>query len=523
MMPLLEMKGITKIYPGVVANYEVDLSIEEGEIHALIGENGAGKSTLMNILFGKAQSDKGEIRLRGTPVKFASPLAAIEHGVGMVHQHFMLAEDLTVAENIILGREPARWGVVNYENAKKQVNEAANRYNFKLDADKKVSGLSVGAKQKVEILKALIRGSRILILDEPTAVLTPQETEELFAQLTILKKDGYTIVFISHKLDEIKKICDRGTVMRRGKVTGTFHVSEVSIDDMSRLMIGRVVSACNLEKPEVEAGEVVLEVKKAALGSKNRKAFLQNINFFVRSGEILGIAGVEGNGQEELVQIVTGFERNYIGKVYLCGQDIMPLDIDQIRKIGLSYIPEDRMVYGAAKDASISDNMISTMFTSKELSGRVLQKPKAVSILAEKLVKDFNIKTNSAKEHIGNLSGGNIQKVVVARELVTQPKLLVANQPTRGIDMGASMYIRQRILDMKKSGSAIILLSADMSELLTLSDSIMVMYGGGISAFFSDMSSINEETLGRYMLGVDAMDAEELERGMGYEHTTEAV
>lgn len=509
-MPFLEMKGITRIYPGVVANNHVDFSVEKSEIHALIGENGAGKSTLMKILFGLEKPDTGTISLNNQIITIASPYAAIEHGIGMVHQHFMLAENLTITENIMLGNEPNHFGVIDYSQAEERVRIAIEHYHFNLEPDKRVENLSVSAKQKVEILKALIRGSEILILDEPTAVLTPQETEELFNQLVILKQDGYTIIFISHKLNEIKKICDHGTVMRGGKVTGVFKVADVSPEEISRLMIGRVVTANDLVRQNITPGPAVLSLSGICLKTDSTKSLLEDISFTIKSGEIVGIAGVEGNGQDELVRIITGFEKTYQGEIMLCGQGIKGYSIRQIRAAGLSHIPEDRMLYGAAKGAAIYDNIISTTFEAKSLSGLLLQKKKAIKKLSKQLVNDFNIRSRSIKDIIGNLSGGNIQKVIVAREMYIAPKLLVANQPTRGIDMGASMYIRQKLLDLKALGAGVLLLSADMSELLSLSDKVVVLYGGRITAFFDDITETDEEKLGWYMLGVKKMSIDEI-------------
>jgi simple sugar transport system ATP-binding protein len=509
-MAFLEMKGITRIYPGVIANNNVDFTVEKGEIQALLGENGAGKSTLMKILFGFEKPDKGTISLNNQIIQIVSPFSAIEYGIGMVHQHFMLAENLTVTENIILGNEPNHFGIIDAAHAEEKVRAVIDRYNFKLEPDKRVENLSVSAKQKVEILKALARGSKILILDEPTAVLTPQETEELFNQLIILKQDGYTIIFISHKLNEIKKICDRGTVMRSGKVTGVFKVADVSLEEISRLMIGRVVTANDLVRQNITPGPAVLTLSGVSLKTDSEKLLLEDISLVVKSGEIFGIAGVEGNGQDELVRIITGFEKEYQGEALLCGQEMKKLSIRQIRAAGLSHIPEDRMVYGAAKGAVLYDNIISTIFEDRSLSSMLLQKMKAVKKLSEQIIRDFNVKTRSIKEIIGNLSGGNIQKVIVAREMYVTPKILVANQPTRGIDMGASMYIRQKLLDLKAMGAGIILLSADMSELLSLADKVLVLYGGHITAFFNDIAAIDEEQLGWYLLGVKKMNIDEI-------------
>lgn len=514
-MALLEMKQITKIYPNVIANDQVDFSVNKGEIHALMGENGAGKSTLMKILFGLEKPDKGEIYLNDEMIKLNSPLDALKHGIGMVHQHFMLAEELTVAENIILGEEPGKFGFIDKSTARARVKAEAEKYNFNIHPDDKVEDLAISAKQKVEILKVLVRGTKILILDEPTAVLTPQETDELFEQLMKLKEEGYTIIFISHKLDEIKKICSRITIMRQGKISGVFDLKEISAEDISRLMIGRVVRSSDLKKPDVTIGKAALSVDDLSVFAPNGKPLLNQIRFNLREGEILGIAGVEGNGQSELVNTITGLNDQFEGDISLDGKSIKGLKIKNIRNRGLSHIPEDRMVYGASQKASISDNIIATIFDRPDLSGNIFLKQKPIEALSHQLIDDFAIKASSPKENIGNLSGGNVQKVVVAREIHFLPRVLIANQPTRGIDVGAAMFIRQKILDLKKEKAATLLLSADMSELFSLSDRIIVMYGGEITAFFEDVSVLDEQTLGWYMLGVKKMEQSDMERRMG--------
>lgn len=509
---ILEMRKIKKVYQNVVANYDVDFLLEEGEIHALMGENGAGKSTLMKILFGMETPDDGEILIRGEKVVIGSPLEAIQSGIGMVHQHFMLAEGLTVTENVILGDEPLKRGFINKGETSKKVKEALEKYHFNLNPDEKVGNLSVSAKQKVEIVKALIRGAKILILDEPTAVLAPQETNELFEELLNLKKQGYTIIFISHKLDEVKKICDRITIMRKGRSVGVFDLEKITAEDISKLMIGRVVSSNDLIKPAVKIGKPVLEAKDVRKGSKSGKPVLEDINIALHEGEILGVAGVEGNGQSDLVNIITGSDKNYEGKIQIAGQDIGAQSTKKIRDLGLSYIPEDRFTYGVASSISIEENMISTTYEEQEMSGRVLQKRSKISNYAKALIKEYSIKVSSEDEAIQNLSGGNVQKVVVARELGRGKKVLIANQPTRGIDVGSAMFIRQKLLDFKKEKAGILLLSTDMSELFSLSDKIMVMYGGRITAFFDHVSEVTEEMLGWYMLGVKKMEKDELER-----------
>ncbi len=504
---ILEMKNILKVYPnGVVANDHVSFSIKKGEIHALLGENGAGKSTLMKILYGIEIPEEGEIYLNGEKVNIRSPQDAIQLGIGMVHQHFMLVPSFTVAENIVLGIEPRKNKIfVDKDKAAKLAEEIASKYNFNIDVNQKVENLTVGTKQKVEILKALYRGADILILDEPTAVLTPQETEELFVQLEELKKNGHTIIFISHKLDEIKRICDRLTILRNGRNMGTYDIGDLTTDQISRLMVGRdIVLTFDLKEPKLK--KTALKVRNISVIGSNGKTKVDNVSFDLKEGEILGIAGVEGNGQSELVDVLTGLNKNYGGDYFIYDVDAKNLSIKEMRNLGLSYIPEDRMTVGVAKDMDILTNLFANQYDKKEYSNRFFLNRKNMEKRAEQLIKDFSIKASSYKQEVGMLSGGNIQKVVVARELSNEPKIIIANQPTRGIDVGAQEFIREKIVEFRDKGAAIILISADLNEVLELSDRLAVMYKGKFTGIFTNVKQVTEEELGRYMLGLKKDD-----------------
>lgn len=499
---VLQMQHIMKIYSnGVVANEDVSLELNKGEIHALLGENGAGKSTLMKVLFGIETPDEGKILLDGREVTIKSPQDAIKKGIGMVHQHFMLVPSLTVAENIILGVEPKKGLFINMKEAVREAKAIAEKYNFDIDVTAKVEEISVGIKQKVEILKALYRGAGILILDEPTAVLTPQETDELFVQLEKLKKDGHTIIFISHKLDEIKKICDRATIMRSGRSMGTYDVSKISTDDMSKLMVGREV-VLTFEKKPVVLRETMMKVRDLTVYNTQGVLKVDGLSFDLKGGEILGIAGVEGNGQSELIDTLTGINRNYTGEVEIKGETIRKASIRDIRERKLAHIPEDRMTSGCAANLNILENLFSNQYEEERYSGKMMLKGKVLEKRAEDLVKEYQIKCKSFRQNVGMLSGGNIQKVIVAREFSAGPDIIIANQPTRGIDVGAAEFIRRRLLEYRDAGCAVILVSADLNEIFSLSDRLAVMYKGKFSGVFTEVGDVTEEELGQYMLGL---------------------
>ncbi len=504
---VLQMNNIMKIYPnGVVAVEDVTFELEKGEIHALLGENGAGKSTLMKVLFGIESPEQGEIILNGQKADIKSPQDAIKKGIGMVHQHFMLVPSLTVAENIVLGMEPKKNKLfIDEERAFKLSKETADIYNFDIDVKERVEELPVGLKQKVEILKALYRGADILILDEPTAVLTPQETEELFIQLKKLKEKGHTIIFISHKLDEIKEICDRATIMRNGRSKGTYLVKDISTAEMSRLMVGRDV-VTTFDKKPAELKDTVLKVRNLSVTGSTGIKRVDGLSFDVKKGEIFGIAGVEGNGQGQLVEVLTGLSKKYKGQIKVFDQDAKKYSIRELRDLGMAHIPEDRMTYGCAKNMNIMDNIFTNQYHKTEYSGKLLLKNRKIENRVNELIKEYRVKTKSYRQSVAMLSGGNIQKVVVAREFSTNPAIIIANQPTRGIDVGAASFIRQRILDFRDSGCAIILISADLNEVLELSDRLAVIYKGQFSGAFNDVKNVTEVELGKYMLGIKKDD-----------------
>lgn len=500
---ILKMENISKVYPnGIMANKGVNFSIANREIHGLVGENGAGKTTLMQILFGLNQPETGRVLLHGREIHIGSPSAAIAHGIGMVHQHFMLVPSLTVAENMVMGVEPRRGIRLDITEAVRTTEALSEKYNFRVDPRAVVRDLPVGIKQKVEILKALHRGASILILDEPTAVLTPQETDELFEELRHLKERGTTTIFISHKLREIKALCDRVTIMRAGSSQGVFNTEDISEQEISRLMVGRDV-ILKVEKRPAVPKESILDVENLAVVNRFRKNVVDGVSFSLHSGEILGIAGVEGNGQREVVEALTGLGGYASGRVRIAGQDIKKLSIRGIRDLGVSHIPEDRMTHGCAAELSIEMNLLAYKHDHREFNRRgMLMDMTAIRRMAAGLVKEYRVSCSSPQQEVGRLSGGNIQKVVVAREFSSEPKLIIADQPTRGIDVGAAEFIHRRLVHLRDSGCGVLLVSADLNEVMELSDSLIVMYGGRISANFKNAASMTEEELGLYMLGI---------------------
>jgi len=512
---VLSMEDITKVYPnGIVANKGVNFSVRTGEIHGLVGENGAGKTTLMQILFGLNQADVGKIFFNGKEIKIDSPHAAIAQGIGMVHQHFMLVPSLTVSENLVLGLEPCRGFIFDKSRGIHITQELSKKYNLKVEPDMLVRDLPVGLKQKVEILKALYRGAKILILDEPTAVLTPQEMVELFNELRQLRDEGNTIIFISHKLAEVKALCNRVTVMRAGKSQGVFNVEDVTEEDISRIMVGRDV-ILRVEKDVAQPKESVLKVNRLTVVNSFNKRVVDDISFSLRRGEILGVAGVEGNGQRELVEAITGFGSYGLGSILIDGEDIKQLSIKEIRDLGCSHIPEDRMSYGCAPTLSVRMNLLSYKHNRREFNRRFfLMHMNTIRDVSTELVKEYQILCTSTEQEVRCMSGGNIQKVIVAREFSDNPKLIVANQPTRGIDVGATEFIRKRLVELRDRGAAVLLVSADLNEVMELSDSFLVMYGGKINAFIEDVSNFNEEKLGQYMLGLKSQDVDEIGRAL---------
>lgn len=519
---VLRMEGITKIYGnGILANDSVDFSLREGEIHALMGENGAGKSTLMNILFGMQQPTAGKIILRGKEVQIRSSAEALAMGIGMVHQHFMLVPSLTVTENLILGNAPRKGILIDLAKARQTVVELSQKYHFNLNPDVRVKDLSVGSKQQLEILKALYRGAQILILDEPTAVLTPQETEKLFEQLKLLRDNGHVLVFISHKIREVVEICDRVTIMRAGRSVGVYNVhgdeilgtKDITEDEISRLMVGRD-AVLEIDKQEVEPGEVVLHAEKVFNVDDEGKVRVNNVSFSVRQGEILGVAGVEGNGQTELIAMLTGMMPMDAGDVKINKKSIKGKSLREIRSDMLAYIPQDRLTYGVTAGMDIMNNVIPFLMNDRKYVDKGVLKVKKLRGLADEAAKDFMVKCDSSDQIVSMLSGGNMQKVVVGRELSSKTRhpvpLVVADQPSRGIDIGATKFIHRKLLEMRSAGTAILLISADLNEILELSDSVIVLYDGQIVGYFPDTKELAEQELGQYMLGIKVQSPEEV-------------
>ncbi|MGD1816448.1 MAG: ABC transporter ATP-binding protein [Pleomorphochaeta sp.] len=510
----LKMDNITKVYPnGVVANHNIKFEVNYGEIHALSGENGAGKSTLMKILFGEEIPTEGKIYIDGQKVKLNSPSDALKLGIGMVHQHFMLVPSLTVLDNIILGEEPSKGGVfTDYKSAEKQVRALMEKYNMEMDPFAKVKDLSVGQKQKLEILKILLRGAKILILDEPTAVLTPQETRELFLELKLLRDEGYTVVFISHKLNEVRELCSRISVIRRGEYKGTFNLSDIDDDEISKLMVGRNVSTV-IEKGKKSKGSPILEVKNLVVINEENVKKVDDISFKLNSNEIIGIAGVEGNGQSQLVETIVGQIPISSGIIKINDQEVSFKNIKQARNNKISYIPEDRMTIGMAGSLSITENIIADKIDDNKFVNKAgLLKLKEINEYGKTLVEKYEILCKNSEVSVDSLSGGNIQKVVLARELDNAPHLVIADQPTRGVDLGASEFIRKQLVNLSTNNCGILLISSDLNELLSISDKILVIADGTLRACIKDIKNTSDEDLGKYMLGIEKMSPQEIER-----------
>jgi simple sugar transport system ATP-binding protein len=496
----VEMRGIVKVFPGVAANDHVDLEVRQGEIHALVGENGAGKSTLMNILYGLIKADAGEILIQGKPAPMQGPRDAIRHGIGMVHQHFMLIPVFTVGENVVLGSEPVRpGGFYDHAVARNAIEDLTKRYGLALDPDARVGDLPVGLQQRVEIVKVLYRGARILILDEPTGVLTPQESTELFRVLRDLVKSGKTIIFISHKLKEVLAISDRITVMRRGKVVGHLITKNTNEAEIARLMVGRDV-LLRVDKTPAKPGPVALRVEHLSAASDQGVLALRDVSLELHQGEILGIAGVEGNGQSELVETLAGTRRPVGGHVFLADRELSNLSAASIRLAGVSHIPEDRRGAGLVLNYSVADNLILGRQRTRRFAwdGLVLRL-KAIFAWAQRLISEFDIRTPSSRTPARTLSGGNQQKIIVAREMATEPRVLLAAQPTRGVDIGAIEFIHRRLVAERDGGAAILLVSAELDEVRSLSDRIAVMYEGRIVSI--EPPDASEERLGLLMTG----------------------
>jgi general nucleoside transport system ATP-binding protein len=498
-VPILELRGITKRFPGVVANDHVDFDLRRGEVHALLGENGAGKSTLMNVLYGLYHPDEGEILIDGKPVSISSPRAAIEHGIGMVHQHFMLIPVMTVAENIVLATEPRTAGVfLDYDTAVRRVRDLSSAFNFAIDPDARVESITVGQQQRVEILKALYRGADILILDEPTAVLTPQEADELFGILKTLQREGMSIIFISHKLREVLDIADRITVLRRGKKIETVPQEGATQDGLARLMVGREV-LLRVEKTPAQPADPLLVVENLTVFDERGLPAVRDVSFEVRGGEIVGIAGVDGNGQTELIDALTGLRHLTSGRVLVGGEEVTTRSAHEHYDAGLGHIPEDRQRRGLVLDFTLAENLTLHDYEKEPFSRFGWLRPGRVIAWARGLLQEFDVRGGGPRTRAAALSGGNQQKVVVAREVARDPRALIAAQPTRGLDVGAIEFVHRRLVEERDEGRAVLLISLELDEILSLSDRILVLYEGRIVAEYGP--DVSEEELGIAMTG----------------------
>jgi ABC-type uncharacterized transport system ATPase subunit len=497
--PALELRGITKRFPGVVANDRIDFDLQPGEVHALLGENGAGKSTLMNVLYGLYRPDEGEILIGGQPVTMHSPKDAIERGIGMVHQHFMLIPVMTVAENIVLGTEPRREGVLlDLSAAEKRVRALSEQYGLSVDPRARIEDISVGRQQRVEILKALYRGADILILDEPTAVLTPQEATELFGVLRSLTEQGMSIIFISHKLNEVLSISDRITVLRRGQKVETLATAGATEESLARLMVGREV-LLRVDKPPAETGETLLEIKDLSVVDDRGLEAVRGVSLNVRAGEIVGIAGVDGNGQTELIDAITGLRRPASGTITVGGRDMTKANARKVLDEGMGHIPEDRQARGLVLEFTLTENLALEDYRSPPDSRWGWLFPRRLLARARRLLKEFDVRGGGPTARASALSGGNQQKVVIAREVGRDPRVLVAAQPTRGLDVGAIEYVHKRLITVRDEHKAVLLVSLELEEILSLSDRILVLYEGRVVGEYGPDAS--EEELGVAMTG----------------------
>jgi ABC-type uncharacterized transport system ATPase subunit len=501
MPPAVEMRNIRRFFPssGVLACDNVNLSVEQGEIHALVGENGAGKTTLMSILYGLVQSDEGQILIDGKPAHISHPDHAIRLGIGMVHQHFKLVPSFTIAQNIMLGIEPNQLGFISSSTEAEAVRKLAAEYGLPVDPNVRVADVSVGMQQRVEILKALQRQARILILDEPTAVLTPQEVHELYTVIRQLAASGHTIILITHKLLEVKDVADRVSVMRRGKMIGTHSVADVSIRDMANMMVGREV-ILQVEKGPARPGEVVLKVENLLVAGNGGVPAVFGVSLDVRAGEILGIAGVSGNGQTELIEAIAGLRPVDGGCVTLLGQDITHWRVRQRRTTGMAHIPEDRMKMGLNLTTTLDENVVVTRYQQPPYSERGLLQRAPIRRLAQKIIDSFGVRAARVGGGIRTLSGGNLQKVVLGRELDGDPKFIIANQPTRGLDVGSIEFVHKTLIEERDKGAAVLLVSVELDEILSLSDRIAVMFAGRIMGVL-DIRDANEQDIGLLMAG----------------------
>lgn len=502
MPPVLELKGITKRFPGVLANDNINLSLEKGEILALLGENGAGKTTLMNILYGLYSPDEGEILIRGKKVDIHDPNSAIEHGIGMVHQHFMLVPVFTVTENVMLGVESVKYGVfLDRKKASERIREISQRFGLKVDPDAIVEDLSVGVQQRVEIIKVLYREADILIFDEPTAVLTPQEVEELFKVFQSLIDQGKSLIFITHKLNEVLEVADRIMVLRNGKAVGATTPSESTEASLASMMVGREV-LLQVEKPPAMVGETVLEVEDLVVKDDRKLTTVKGISFQIQAGEILGVAGVQGNGQTELVEALTGLRPIENGQVRILGKDTTNGSPRSIREVGTAHVPEDRQRDGLVLTFPVADNLVLNTYYEPPFTQGITLKEKEIEKAALVRVNEFDVRTPNISVPASNLSGGNQQKVIVAREFSRPIKLLIASQPTRGLDVGSIEYIHAQIVKKRNDGCAVLLVSPELDEIMSLSDRIAVMFEGRFLAVLP-AGEATRDGLGLLMAGVE--------------------
>jgi simple sugar transport system ATP-binding protein len=501
MTPILELKGITKRFPGVLANDHIDLSLNKGEILALLGENGAGKSTLMNILYGLYQPDEGEIQVNGQKVTINSPTDAINQGIGMVHQHFMLIPVFTVTENVMLGNEAVRQaGFLDRKKASERILEISNHYNLEVNPDDYIRDLPVGVQQRVEIIKLLYREADILIFDEPTAVLTPQEADELFKIMRSLVEQGKSIIFITHKLREVMEIADRVMVIRRGAMVGETTPAQADKESLAAMMVGRSVDLV-VDRTESTPGELVCSVENLTVADKFQNIVVDDGSLEVYAGEIVGVAGVQGNGQTELVYAITGLQKSVSGKIHLLGEEVTKFSPRQITELGSAHIPEDRQADGLVLPFPVAENLVLCTYYKEPFSNGVVLKYDKILENGNKLVEDFDIRTPDALTSVGALSGGNQQKVIIARELSRPIKFLVASQPTRGLDVGSIEYIHKRIVQKRDEGCGVLLVSPELDEIMELSDRVAVMYRGKIIAIVPN-KGVSKEYIGLLMAGI---------------------
>lgn len=501
------MLNIRKEFSGFVANDNITLQLKKGEIHALLGENGAGKSTLMNVLFGLYQPEQGEIKVKGESVKITDPNVANDLGIGMVHQHFMLVDTFTVTENIILGKETTKGGVIDIKTAEEEVRKISERYGLSVDPQAKISNISVGMQQRVEILKTLYRGADILIFDEPTAVLTPQEIKELIQIFKTLIKEGKSIILITHKLKEIMEVCDRVTVIRKGKGIGTVNVNETNPTELASLMVGRDV-VFKTEKTEAHPSENVLEISGLNVKDSRGVQSIKDLGLTVRAGEIVGIAGVDGNGQTELIEAITGLRKADSGSVKINGKEVLNLTPRKITESGLAHIPQDRHKHGLVLNYSIGENIVLQSYYKQPYSKAGVMNFKKIYDKARSLISEFDVRTPSEYTPARALSGGNQQKAIIGREVDRNPDILIAAQPTRGLDVGAIEFIHKRLIEQRDNGKAVLLVSFELDEIMNVSDRIAVIYEGEIVAVV-DPKETNEQELGLLMAGSKRKEAGE--------------